>query len=43
MREGGKNNIREKNFEPIFEKVYEGDEIKKNIGQISRKLMTVTK
>ena len=30
MREGGKKNILEKNIEPIFGKVNEGDEIKKH-------------
>ena len=31
MREGGKKTFRKKNIEPIFGKVNEGDEIKKNI------------
>ena len=39
MREGDKKeHLRKKNIEPIFRKVVESHEIKKTIGQISRKV-----
>ena len=38
-QKGGKKTFKEKNIEPIFAKVNEGNEITKNIGQISRKFI----
>ena len=43
MREGGKKHLGNKNIEPIFGKVNEGDQTKKNIWQISRKGNYLTK
>ena len=41
MREGGKK-IKKKNIEPIFEKVNEGDQIKKTLDKFLEKLMRAT-
>ena len=38
MREGCKKHLRKKNFEPIFRKVDEGDQIKKKHWTISGKV-----
>ena len=43
MREGEKKTLVEKNSEPIFGKVNEGDEIKKHLTYFEKKLMRATK
>ena len=44
MREGGKKkHLSKKNIEPIFEKVNEGDQIKKKLDIFLEKLMRGTK
>ena len=43
MKEGEKKTFQKKNIEPIFEKVNEGDEIKKTLDIFLKKLMRATK
>ena len=43
MREGGKKTFKKKNNKPIFEKVNEGDQIKKTLDKFLEKVIRVTK
>ena len=41
MREGGKKTFKKKNIEHILGQVNDGDQIKKNIGHISGKVLLI--